>query len=150
MFWGSKGPKLLLNALFGPQVHALDSILPTVNIESGLKGFYTVCGGQHSKWCQSEQQNQHLRESEDSFFFQKPGSFHNGERPVSYFNPVKLINMTLSPHQSLVSAVKLVSKYPSPTPETSLWQISADVHITWPHFHSLNIFCINSFLNRTF
>ena len=85
MFWGSKGPKLLLNALFGPQLHALDSILPTVNIESGLKGFYTVCGGQHSKWCQSEKQNQQFRESEDSVFFQKPGSFHNGERPVSYF-----------------------------------------------------------------
>ena len=60
MFWGSKGPNLLLNALFGPQIHALDSILPTVNIESGLKGFYTVCGGQHSKWCQSERQNQHV------------------------------------------------------------------------------------------
>ena len=80
-----KSPKLLLNALFGPQIHALDSILPTVNIESGLKGFYTVCGGQHSKWCQSERQNQHFRESEDSVFFQKPGSFHKGERPVSYF-----------------------------------------------------------------
>ena len=80
MFWGSKGPKLLLNALFGPQVHALDSILPTVNIESGLKGFYTVCGGQHSKWCQSERQNQHFRESEDSVFFSKSRGHFTKER----------------------------------------------------------------------
>ena len=34
-----------LNAHFDPQIHALDSILPTVNIESGLKAFFTVCGG---------------------------------------------------------------------------------------------------------
>ena len=80
MFWGSKGPKLLLNALFGPQVHALDSILPTVNIESGLKGFYTVCGDQHSKWCQSERQNQHFRESEDSVFFSKSRGHFTKER----------------------------------------------------------------------
>ena len=38
-----KSPKLLLNALFGPQIHALDSILSKVNIESGLKGFFAVC-----------------------------------------------------------------------------------------------------------
>ena len=150
MFWGSKGPKLLLNALFGPQVHALDSILPTVNIESGLKGFYTVCGGQHSKWCQSERQNQHFRGSEDSVFFPKAGVISQRRETGFLFLTVKLIKMTLSPHQSLVSAVRLASKYPSPTPETSLWQISADVHKTGPHFHSLNIFCINSFLNRTF
>ena len=82
------------------------------------------------------------------FFFQKLGSFH---RETSFlFLTVKLIKMTLSPHQSLVSAVRLASKYPSLIPETSLWQISADVHKTGPHFHSLNIFCINSFLNRTF
>ena len=116
MFWGSKGPKLLLNALFGPQVHALDSILPTVNIESGLKGFYTVCGGQHSKWCQSERQNQHFRESEDSVFFPEAGVISQRRETGFLFWTVKLIKMTLSPHQSLVSAVRLASKYPSPNP----------------------------------
>ena len=73
-FLGSKCPKLLLNAHFGP--HALDSILPTVNTDSQLKGFFTVCGGQHLKHYQSERQNQHFRESEDSVFFPKPELFH--------------------------------------------------------------------------
>ena len=107
MFWGSKSPKLLLNVLFGPQIHALDSILPTVNIESGLKGFYTVCGGQHSKWCQSERQNQHFRGSEVGVISQR--------RETGFlFLTVKLIKMTLSPHQSLVSAVRLASSTPPP------------------------------------
>ena len=106
--------------------------------------------GQHSKRCQSEQQNQHFRESEDSVFFPKAAVISQWRETGFLFLTVKLINMTLSPHQSLVSAVRLASKYPSPTQETSLWQISADVHKTGPHFHSLNIFCINSFLNRTF
>ena len=95
-------------------------ILPTVNIESGLKGFYTVYGGQHSKWCQSERQNQHFRESEDSVFFPKAGVISQRRETGFLFLTVKLIKMTLSPHQSLVSAVRLASKYPSPTPETSL------------------------------
>ena len=91
-FLGSKCPKLLLNAHFGPQIHALDSILPTVNTESGLKGLFTVCGGQHSKRYQPKRQNRHFRESKDSVFFffffvclfaffffvfvSKPGLFH--------------------------------------------------------------------------
>ena len=112
-FLGSKCPKLLLNAHFGPQIHALDSILPTVNIESGLKGFFTVCGCQHSKRYQSERQNRHFRESEDSVFFQNRG-YSTNERDRFLFVTVKLIKMTLLPHQSLVSAVKLASKYPSP------------------------------------
>ena len=83
-FLSSKCPKLLLNAHFGPQIHALDYILPTVNIESEIKGFFTVCGGQHSKRCQFERQNRHFRESEDSVIFQNRGYFTN-ERPFSYF-----------------------------------------------------------------
>ena len=120
MFWGSKGPKLLLNALFGPQIYALDSIFPRVNIESGLKGFYTVCGGQHSKWCQSKRQNQHIRGSEDSVVFPKAGVISQMRETGFLFLTVKLIKMTLLPHQCLVAAVKLASKYPSPTPETIL------------------------------
>ena len=46
-----------LNANFGPQIHAMDSVLPTMNIESGLKGFFTVFWGQHSKRYLSERQN---------------------------------------------------------------------------------------------
>ena len=83
-------------------------------------------------------------------FFPKAGVISQRRETGFLFLTVKLIKMTLSPHQSLVSAVRLASKYPSLTPETSLWQISADVHKTGPHFHSLNIFCINSFLNRPF
>ena len=98
----------------------------------------------------SERQNHHFRESEDSVFFPKAGVISQRREAGFLFLTVKFIKMTLSPHQSLVSAVRLASKYPSPTPETSLWQISADVHKTGPHFHFLNIFCINSFLNRTF
>ena len=70
---GSKCQKLLLNAHFGPQMHALGAILPTVSIESGLKGFFTVCGDQHLKRYQSERQNRQFRESEDSVFFSKTG-----------------------------------------------------------------------------
>ena len=132
MFWGSKGPKLLLNALFGPQVHALDSILPTVNIESGLKGFYTVCGGQHSKWCQSERKINILESPKTVFFFKSRGHFTKERDRFLIFNRKTYKNDTLT------------------TSKPSLCQISADVHKTGPHFHSLNIFCINSFLNRTF
>ena len=115
MCWGSTGPKLLLNPLFGPQIHALDSILPTVNIESGLKGFYTVCGGQHSKWCRSERQNQHFREFEDSVFFPKAGVISQTRETGFLFLTVKFIKMSLSPHQSLVSAVSSF-KVPLPHP----------------------------------
>ena len=36
--------KIASKCTLGPQIHALDSILPTVNIESGFKGFF------HSMW----------------------------------------------------------------------------------------------------
>ena len=87
MFWGLKGPKFLLNLLFGPQIHALDSILPTVNIESGLKGFYTVCGGVNIQSGVGPSDKINILESPKTsvFFFQKPGSFHKVERLVSYF-----------------------------------------------------------------
>ena len=70
------------------QIHALDSILSTVNIESGLKGFFTVCGGQHSKRYQSERQNRHFRESEDSVFFfpQNRGYFFTNERDRFFYS----------------------------------------------------------------
>ena len=68
-FYFSKCPKLLLNAHFGPQIHALDSILPTVNIEIGLKGFFTVYGGQHSKRYQSDDKINILESPKTVFFF---------------------------------------------------------------------------------
>ena len=61
---------------FGPQVHALDSILPTVHIESGLKGFFGI--GPSDKI--------NILESPNTVsFFPKPGLFHKWKRPVSYF-----------------------------------------------------------------
>ena len=140
MFWGSKGPKLLRNALSGPQIHALDSILPTVNTESGLKGFFTVHVGVNIQSGVSPSDKINILESPKTEFFQKPVLMSQMTETSFLFLTVKLIKMTLLPHQSLFSAVKLASKYPSPTPETSLWQISADMHKTGPHYGNVSVF----------
>ena len=55
------------------------------------------------------------------FFFPKTGVILQLRETSFLFLIGKLIKMTLYPHQSLVSAVKLASKYPSPSPETSHW-----------------------------
>ena len=73
MFWGSKGPKLLLNALFGPQIHALDSIFSYCEYRKWIKRLLHSMWGSKFKVDQSERQNQHFRESEDSVFFPKAG-----------------------------------------------------------------------------
>ena len=89
-FYFSKCPKLLLNAHFGPQIHALDSILPTVNIEIGLKGFFTVYGGQHSKRYQSDDKI-NILESPKTVFFSKTGVISQTRETGFLFLTVKLI-----------------------------------------------------------
>ena len=64
---------MLLNALFGPQVHALDSILPTVNIESGLKGFTQYVGANIQSGVSPSNKNNILESPKTVFFFSKAG-----------------------------------------------------------------------------
>ena len=114
-FLGSKCPKLPLNAHFGQQIHALDSILPTVNIESGLKGFLTVCGGQHSKRYQSERQNRQFRESEECVCFQNRGYFTNERDRFLIFNRKTYKNDTLTTSKpSLCCEASFKVPLPSP------------------------------------
>ena len=119
-FLGSKCPKLLLNAHFGQQIHALDSILPTVNRESGLKGFVTVCGGQHSKRYQCERQNQHFTESEGSVFFHNQSYFTNERDWFLIFNRKTYKNDTLTTSKSSLCCEASFKVPVPPTPETSL------------------------------
>ena len=112
-FLSSKCPKLLLNALWSTNT-CTGFHFTYSEYRKWIKRLFTVYGAQHSKRYQSEWQNRHFRESEDSVFFSKTEVISQMRETGFLFITVKLIKMALLPHQSLVSAVKLASKYPPP------------------------------------
>ena len=118
---GRKCPKLLINERFCPVIHAADSISPTVNIKSGLKDIFTVCGVNNQSNIIPSDKIDIFESPKTDIFFQSRVYFAN-ERDWFLNLIVTFITMTLLPHQSIFFGVNLVSKYrpppPTPTPET--------------------------------
>ena len=94
----------------------MGSILPTVNTECGLKGFTQYVGVNIQSGVSPSDKINILERPKTVFFFPKAGVISQRRETAFLFLTEKLIKMTLSPHQSVVSAVRLASKYPSPTP----------------------------------
>ena len=127
-------------------LQVLDSILPTVNIESGLKGFYTVCGGQHSKWCQSERQNQHLESPKTVFFSKTRGHFTKERDRFLIFNRKTYKNDTLTTSKpSLCCEVSF--KVPLPHPRNQSLTDFSWCAQNWTSF-SFSEHFLHKFLSR--
>ena len=126
-FLCSKCPKLLLNAHFGPQIHALDSILPTVNIESGLKGFSQYVGVNIQSGINPSDKIDILDNPKTVFFFQSRGYFTNERDRFLIFNRKTYKNDTLTTSKpSLCCAASFKVHLSPPPPPPPLQKLVSD------------------------
>ena len=110
--------------------------------------FHSMWGGQHSKQYQSKRQNRHLRQSKDSVYSRTDIISQKKDRfLISNRKTYKNDTLTTSKPSLCCEASFKVPLPPLQKPVSDRFQ---HVHKTGPHIHSLNTFCINSFLNRPF
>ena len=108
---------MLRNALSGQQIHALDSILPTVNTESGLKGFFTVHVGVNIQSGVSPSDKISVLESPKTEFFSKAGVNVTNERDrFLIFNRKTYKNDTLTTSEPILCC-EASFKVPLPPPK---------------------------------